>query len=488
MENLKKQRLNKKINSCDYSLLQQVSFFLSDVFLSKDFSEPNPVQSVDSSYKQTDGNQPTLTVAFSGGLDSCVLLHILSTLRKSDGFQLIAHHVHHGLSQNADTWADFCQENCKQLDIPLIISRIHVNANSPLGLEAAARQARYQALFSNNPSFICTAHHQDDQAETLLLQLARGAGVKGLAAMASVDVKKKLLRPLLAISRTELEQYAKQHQLAWVEDESNLNQQFDRNFMRHAILPALQQQYPTIKQNLARAATHLGEANELLDVLAAQDAKASFTEHQPSQLFLPPLLQLSSSRINNALRWWLAQNQIRMPSTSQLEQISLQLFNAKSDAAIKIKVVADQENLQNSADLMLRRYQDSAYLVADAVAEMPVETIWNGEPVIHLSHQSNLNFTQKSGQGFALKYLNNKLLRIKTRAGGERFKPDLHRPNRSLKVVLQTANLPPWQRERLPLIYLNDTLVIVPNIGVDAHFQAQPNEMGLVVTWTETNI
>lgn len=473
MENSKKQRQNRKINSCDFSISQQVSSFLSDVF-----SVQNAVQ--------ISSVQPVLTIALSGGLDSCVLLHVLAGLRHSMGFQLTAHHVHHGLSNNADTWADFCQVSCKQLNIPLIISTVYVDTNSRLGIESAARQARYHALFSQNSGFICTAHHQDDQAETLLLQLARGAGVKGLAAMASLDAKRQLLRPLLNISRTDLEDYAKQHQLAWVDDESNLNQQFDRNFMRHSILPALMQQYPTIKQNLARTAKHLAEANHLLDELAEQDAKACFKDELAvNTLLLLPLISLSQSRINNVLRWWLARNRARMPSSSQLQQITQQLFNAKSDAAIKIKVT--QESVSNddekSTGLTLRRYQHCAYLVTETVINAPIHIVWTNAPIVHLPDQSYLSFSQKVGEGFAIKHLDNKQLCIKNRVGGERFKPDLNRPSRSLKVILQTSNVPPWQRTQLPLIYLDDVLAIIPDIGVDAHLKAAADEMGLLVSW-----
>lgn len=416
MENLKKQRQNKKINAGDNLLSQQVSTFLSEVF-----SVQNAVK-------------PTLTLALSGGLDSCVLLHVLATIRQSAGFHLTAHHVHHGLSINANNWADFCQTICNQLNILLTISTVNINPNSSLGIEAAARKARYSVLMSKSTGFICTAHHQDDQAETLLLQLARGAGVKGLAAMAPIDTKRKLLRPLLNISRANLEHYAKLHQLVWVDDESNLNQQFDRNFMRHSVLPALQQQYPTIKQSLARTAAHLAEANSLLDVLAEQDAKACFTNNQViTQLFLPPLISLSQPRINNVLRWWLAQSHVRMPSTSQLQQITEQLLQAKSDAAIHIKITQENADFddENPAKLTLKRYQNRAYLIAETVDNLFLDITWKNEPVVHLPNQNTLTFTQKMGEGFAIKYLDNKQLVIKNRVGGERFKPDLNRPSRS---------------------------------------------------------
>ena len=465
------------------SISHQVSSFLSEVF----FPVPNIVQTnghVNNPHQPIE--PPKLTVAFSGGLDSCVLLHVLSKLSQTAVFQLTAHHVHHGLSQHADDWADFCQAICAQLNVPLIISTVQIDTKNGLGIESAARQARYRALFSNSPGFICTAHHQDDQAETLLLQLARGAGVKGLAAMSSCDAEKKLLRPLLGISRAELELYAKQHQLTWVEDESNADQRFDRNFMRHSILPMLQLQYPAIKQNLARSAGHLAEANELLDELAMQDAVACFSDQQSiSQLFLPPLQSLSHSRINNVLRWWLLQNRVRMPTTSQLQQITAQLFVAKANAAIKIRLTSESGDMLNPAKLSLRRYQQSAYVVAENASELLLNKVWNNESVMHFSNQGELRFNHKLGEGFALKYLHDKQLVIKNRAGGERFKLDLNRPRRSLKAVLQSAGVPPWQREQLPLVYLDNDLVIIPNIAVDAHFKAHPDEMGLIVTWHE---
>lgn len=486
MENLKKQRQNKKINAGDDLLSQQVSSFLSDVFSSQNAVKPT-------SNKPTLNIQPSLTLALSGGLDSCVLLHVLAAIRQCVGFDLTAHHVHHGLSVHANAWADFCQKICNQLNIPLTTSNVNINPNSHLGIEAAARKARYSALISKNSGFICTAHHQDDQAETLLLQLARGAGVKGLAAMARVDSKRKLLRPLLNIPRADLESYARLNQLVWVDDESNLNQQFDRNFMRHAILPALQQQYPAIKQNLARTANHLAEANKLLDELAEQDAKACFIDNQAiTQLYLPPLMTLSQPRINNVLRWWLTQNHVQMPSTSQLQQITVQLLQAKSDAAIHIKLNSESTDNydEKPAELTLKRYQNRAYLITGNIDNLLLNIAWENESVIQLPNQNTLIFSQKMGEGFAIKHLSNKQLVIKNRVGGERFKPDLNRPSRSLKVLLQMSGVPPWQRERLPLIFMDETLVIVPNIGADtnsqlvnANLKATADEMGLLVFW-----
>ncbi len=432
--------------------------FLVDVFFNQKLINPKLTS-------------PKLMVAFSGGQDSCVLLHLLANLRETLPFQLSAHHVNHGLSPNADVWANFCAEFCAKLSIPLTISKVKVEQNSGLGLEAAARAARYKALLSSDADFICLAHHQDDQAETLLLQLARGAGVKGLAGMGAINGK--LLRPLLDAPRSALETYAKANNLTWINDESNADTKFDRNFMRHEILPKLAAQYPAIKQTISRSAAHLAQASALLDDLAELDASHALKQNT-QQLCLQTLANLNLARANNVVRWWLAQNQLAMPSTLVLQQIVQQLLGAKADAAIQIKV---------SDALTIRRYQGFAYLVPEMPTSAPINLLWQGEESMILPDNSRLIFTQKLGAGFALNRVKNIKLRIKNREGGERFKPELGRPYRSLKQVLQTHAMPPWQREQLPLIFMDESLVIIPNVAVDAGLQANSDEMGLMVEW-----
>jgi tRNA(Ile)-lysidine synthase len=421
---------------------------------------------------------PKLVVALSGGLDSAVLLHLLSEVNKTLPFHLSAHHVHHGLSKNADTWADFCAEICNKLNISLIVTKVNINKNSGLGLEAAAREARYNSILDSDADIICLAHHQDDQAETLLLQLARGAGVKGLAGMGAENGK--LLRPFLDKPRSQLEAYAKQHKLTWIEDESNLDTKFDRNFLRHEVLPKLKKQYPAIKQTISRTAQNLAEASGLLDELAAQDVQNSLMNHQ--LLALTPLRNLSKARVNNAMRWWLLQNDCDAPSAAQLSQITQQLLHAKSDANIKINV---------SASLILKRFQGNAYLVkavqeGDADYQRSAFSLpWQGEKTVILPDQSRLFFSEKLGEGVALRHLKKSQLSMRYRRGSESLKPDAKRPRRSLKSLFQTSNIPPWQRERLPLLCIGDDVVLLPNIAVDVRFAAAADELGLSVIWQD---
>ena len=424
---------------------------------------------------------PTLLLALSGGLDSVVLLHLLAEARLSIPFQLHAMHVHHGLSANADSWADFCAAQCGKLNVPLQV--VHVNVaknpdyrNSEQGIEAEARQLRYNALFNyvvdgKPPEFIVTAHHQDDQAETLLLQLFRGAGVKGLASMAALDKVRRLLRPLLDVSRQALHAYAVQHHLKWGDDESNDNTQYDRNFVRHEVLPVIQTRFKSVKAVLARTAGHMAEAGELLEVLARQDAEPLL---QNNTLCLQGLSLLSVARVKNVLRWWFSQNGLAMPAAEHLNEIVDQLLHAKKDSDLNIK-------LQH---LYLRRYRHRAYL-CEAKAPMPFDLVWNGEPELTMPNGGKLLFNQVTGSGLAIN-LGMTKLRISNRDGGERFKPDAQRPTRTLKYLLQEINMPPWQRAYLPLIYWEDKLAFVPGVGIAHGLAAKSGEPGLEVVWQDS--
>ena len=416
-----------------------------------------------------------LLLGLSGGLDSCVLLHLLAQARAAMPFELQAMHVHHGISPNADSWATFCQAQCAALNVPLTIMKVQLDEQSKLGLEGQARQLRYDALFNNalQADFVLSAHHQDDQAETLLLQLFRGAGLKGLASMAAADERRRLLRPLLNVPRSSLEAYAKQHSINWCEDESNSNTQYERNFIRHDVLPLLSTRNPAIKQALARTAAHAAEASDLLNDLAALDA-----EHllENNGLCTQGLADLDAARAKNALRWWLAKQEVRMPSVDALSEMHQQLMTAKADANIDISL-----QLKNQQAIKLKRYQQRAYLVEPAVTAS-FDLVWNGEAQLDLPNGSKLLFSQVHGSGLALKMGMSKL-RISQRNGGENFKPSALRPTRTLKHLLQEANIPPWQRENLPLVYWQDTLAFVPGIGISHELQAASDEDGLHIDW-----
>lgn len=415
-----------------------------------------------------------LLLAYSGGLDSAVLLHILADARQYLDFSLSVMHVHHGLSPNADDWADFCLAQCEKLEVPCEIMRVSVDTQSGLGVEAAARKARYQALASAQADWICLAHHQNDQAETVLLQLARGAGVKGLSGMAAIDQNKGLLRPLLMQTRAELEAYASTHQITWVEDESNQQLDFKRNVIRHKVLPVLQEYYPAVTSTISRSASHQAEANELLNDLAQIDAEKVLPRSQNTdKLNLTALKQLSPARAKNVLRYWLASSQILLPSTVHLEQLYRQLKSAKADNAMTVKV---------AENLFVRVYQNQASLTPEMTEPKAYAVQWQGESSLEVVEGLALRFDEKMGQGLSLAKLKNKQLLIKNRSGGEKLRPYDNRPAKTVKQLMQISGVPPWQRHLWPLVYVDDAFACMPEIAVDHRFKADTNEVGLMIS------
>ena len=276
-------------------------------------------------------NTKPLAVALSGGIDSMVLLDILHNLnfdKPSSSLVLQAIHVNHGISPHANAWADFCHVECAQRHIPITIEVVAVDRNSGTGLEAAAREARYQALQKSHAAFILTAQHQDDQAETVLHQMLRGTGLKGLAAMGearALSATQTLLRPLLAISRKSIEAYATTRSLNWIEDESNVDTAYTRNFIRHQLVPVIAERFPHYADSLARTARHAAENAALNEALAKIDLKWNGTE-----AFADALDVLSTGdklqRQVNALYYWLRWQNITSASHSQLESWAVQLF------------------------------------------------------------------------------------------------------------------------------------------------------------------
>ncbi|BCB28309.1 tRNA(Ile)-lysidine synthase [Sulfurimicrobium lacus] len=411
-------------------------------------------------------------LALSGGVDSVVLLDILAGLREQLQFHLSATHVNHQLSPHASDWADFCVACCQDYGVQLEIASVTI---TPAGdsLEAAARDARHAALARSTADFIVLAHHLDDQVETLLLQMLRGSGVAGASAMA--EENRRLLRPLLELPRTALEHYARRHDLAWVEDESNLDTRFDRNFLRHRLLPIVEERFPAYRETLYRASRNFAESAHLQDELARLDGAKAI---DAPKLSVTALAHLPPSRARNLLRYYLKQHGIAAPSAIRLEETLHQLLNAKRDAQIKIPFGAFE----------LRRSQDRAW-VTPVFPPPPLSLCypWQGENEVQLPELGGLlTFWPTHGQGISLTRLQQERVTIRVRQGGERLRPDSTRPSRSLKNLFQETGMPPWSRQALPLLYSGENLAAVVGIGIDCRFQAQPGEPGVMLEWNTT--
>ena len=415
----------------------------------------------------------SLLLGLSGGVDSVVLLHLLAQLSPRFSWRLSALHVHHGISPNADSWAEFCTVLCAKYAIPLQVERVDIAPLQAMGIEAAARQLRHAALARQTVDFIALAHHRDDQAETLLLQMLRGAGVRGASAMPRLKSSQStppLLRPLLDIERSELEAYASEHGLQWVEDDSNEDVSYPRNFLRHRVLPVLEQRFPAYRTTLARSARHSAEAAGLLDELAAQDASSAMNGER---LSVAVLRQLSSARGKNLLRYFLALRGAPIPDSTRLAEMLRQLCEAGEGAQIRITWQGWQ----------LRCYREHAYALPVTLPAVDFAIVWQGETEITLpASHGVLHFEHVIGQGLSLARLQQCVVTIRSRHGSESIQLDVARPRQSLRNLLPQQGVPPWQRELTPLLFCGDELVFVPGVATAAGYAAQADEEGVQAT------
>jgi len=417
-----------------------------------------------------------LCVGLSGGRDSVVLLHALAGLR-ADAFaggrwRLSAMHVEHGLSEHAAGWAAFCHELCARLAVPLCVVRVAVGRNDRAGLEAAARRARYAAFADCPADWLALAHHRDDQAETVLFRLLRGAGVAGAAGMRSARLLPggpQLIRPLLDLPGRALANYAAAHSLTWVEDESNADCRFRRNFLRREVLPRLTAVFPGAAPALARAATHFAEAQELLDEVARADRQR--VAGIGGRIDLARLCSLSPARARNLLRCELAAAGWRSPDARWLAEAQRQLVGSAAGAQPCLK----------TEDGELRVHRGLLYVLTGVAPAPPAAVRWEGQGQIAWGERL-ISFRPVVGGGLSRRRLSGLPVWLRLRQGGEHLQLDARRPRRSLSKLLQEAGVPSWERRRLPLLWAGDELVWVGGgIGCAAAFVCAAGEDGLAI-------
>ena len=420
-----------------------------------------------------------LVVALSGGVDSVVLLYLLSIFRKANPqYTVLAHNVNHGLSKNAQQWAEFCQILCKQLDITLVCSKVTIENRARKSLEALARDARYNCFQKAMQlgDVILTGHHQDDQLETLLLALKRGSGSTGLQGIRPVQsfYHGHLLRPLLNFSRQQIVDYAIEHQLNWIEDESNLDTGFDRNFIRQKISPLLVERWPAIAQSVSRTAQLCQEQQSLLEEVAEQDLAVCESIHLNQQvLMVPKLLEFSAARRNNVIRFWLKINGLEYPSNKQLKVLWDEVALASADKQPKLILGA----------YSVRRYRESLYIVNEEEMILPEQPIfWSGEPLLELIQgRISVDFSKLDAlmaEKHEIKccfrhHLDSNLTCL----------PEGRNKARSIKKLLHEYQVPPWYRNHIVFILIDQKLVQalgvwrcqtdrLPSLNVSLHLNA----------------
>ena len=393
-----------------------------------------------------------LVIAYSGGLDSHVLLHLVSQMTD---YSVRAMHIHHGLQKEADHWVDHCQQVCDALNISLQFEYLNLSLEKGESVEELARTGRYAAFKKSVQAdeVLLTAHHQNDQAETLLLQLFRGAGVQGLAAMPQISTFgiAHHARPLLNETRESLEAYAKTHQLAFIEDPSNQDSAFYRNFLRNDIIPQLRNRWPSIDKTISRSATIQAETKHLLDDIAEQDLLSIKENNQnDNTLLISGLQDFSDSRQKLLLRHWIQSNGFKAPSEKKLKHIFTDVIDASDDAQPLLA--------WNGAEI--RRYQGRLYIMLPLLEHDRAQVIsWdNPQKALEIPSLvltlSALDLTETTAP-----------VTVSFRQGGETLLHAKRGVTISLKNLLNEAGIPPWLRSRIPLVYQGDTLIKV--VGVD---------------------
>jgi tRNA(Ile)-lysidine synthase len=417
-----------------------------------------------------------LTLGLSGGIDSAVLLDLLA--KRAARFRLSCLHVNHGISPNAAAWARFCRALAADYGLPCRVTKVDLGPYRSLGREGAARAARYAAFGRESAEFVVLAQHRDDQAETVLLQLLRGGGLPGLAAMPAATERRDgagpaLLRPMLDASREDIAAYAQARGLRWIEDESNADETLARNFVRRRVMPLLRELNRAAGANLARSARHLAEADELLDVLAAIDAEECMAQ---GQIRVDALRGLGAARARNLLRWFIRRHGLDVPGTVALDEALRQVIDARRDASLQLDI----------GGVALRRHRGALWLVAPAEAANPRADrwIWHGERVWRLPELGGvLRVGRVKGDGLRASAAKTGQVTLRRRSGGERMRPRRGGPRRTVKKLLQENGVPPWERGSLPLVYCDDDLVCLPGLAVEAGWQAGPGEPGLRFVW-----
>ena len=427
-----------------------------------------------------------IAIAFSGGLDSSALLHLAHAHAQAHGSALFAFHIHHGISPHADAWLAHCERACAQLGVSFDARRVTLDKKSKSGTEEAARKSRYLALGElcreHGATLLLTAHHQDDQAETVLLQLLRGSGTAGLSGMDAANAAPELLgnpdlimaRPLLPVSRQMLAAYVAAHAIAFVDDESNADPRFARNALRHQVMPALARCFPGFQERFARSAQHAQSAQRLLTELATQDLAACL---DGDCIDIARLRLFSFERSCNLLRYWFGLRKLRMPSTAWLSEMLSQLLEARPDAQL----------LVTHPDCHVRRYRERLFLTAKLAElagmrdtdELPgyeklgQAFVWQGAAQMDFPDYGGVLHFDAAEEGIDAGWLREQALTIDFRKGGERLKPAANRPSRSLKYHYQACDVPAWERARLPTVSAAAQLLFAAGIGMDCHHLSQ---------------
>ncbi len=418
-----------------------------------------------------------IVIAYSGGMDSHVLLHVMARMRPRYPWRMDAIHINHHLQKQNEDWALHCRRTCRSLDVSLSIKTVDASNPGKEGLEGRARRLRYAAIQQclGKADILLTAHHQDDQLETFLLQLFRGAGVLGLASMPPLRRFDPGWhgRPLLGFPRSALYHYAHENNLTWVEDPSNESRQMDRNFLRHEIMPTIKSRWPDVSTPVARTISIHADVQVLLDDVARQDL-ASCQGGNKNILVISELQRLTPQRQRNVLRYFIRTLALPIPGSDHLSHIMSDILASRRYSIACVKWRGAEA----------RRYRGYLH-IGPALDDFDSSVIlpWRFNRPCVLQY-GELTAREGKGGGLRKDCCANSLVEIRYRRGGERIRLPGHQHHHKIKKLFQGRGIPHWLREQVPFIYINDRLAMVAGLWIDAAFLAADDEDAWIIHWT----
>lgn len=436
------------------------------------FSFQSHVKDILSEYPET----RICWIAYSGGLDSHVLLHTLACLRDQITPKLVAVHVNHGLIQDADSWERHCRTICENYAIELLTFTVDLSTRNRQGMEALAREKRYEVFndLMKSHDLLLTAHHINDQVETMLLQLLRGAGPDGLVGMPQSRKFSEglLLRPFLDTTRKEIHDYALKESLDWIEDESNKSNKYDRNFLRNEIIPELLNRWPGTLKTIGRVIKHQADARNLINEISEIDLPI-VCDDEFTKISLRAFENLSHVRRKNVLRVWIKKNNLKIPNASIIENINKEVIRADEDKNPCVKWTGAE----------VRRYHEYLYIMPSlSPHNVKLVTPWNFAGTLELT-SGYLKAVSSKGVGIKSTMIPSNNVEIKYRQGGEMIKPSGRKHTHELKKLLQEEGVPPWLRDRIPLLYDRNELIAVADLWVADKYTATALETAWQIKW-----
>jgi tRNA(Ile)-lysidine synthase len=412
-----------------------------------------------------------LLVGVSGGVDSVVLGHALSQLRSLYPFNLSFIYIDHQLHPESKQWANSVKRLAKKVSTEYIYEKVTIDQDLKLGTEGAARKHRYQAFQKHQKDILVLAQHEDDQLETLLLQLARGAGSKGLSCMPEYHEKLKIWRPLLGVSKDLIHGYQQEHKLKFIEDSSNFDNKYDRNYLRNKVIPLIKKRFPKYAETTGRSIKHISDVYNHQNLMNAELYENLL--EGTNQLNGLKLKKLSDYDMGNVIRFWLNEHLVLMPSIKVLGQIISQVKKINLESRINIKV----------DEMSIRSYNNSLFLIHNLENSFK-SVLWKNQNRVILSNNREVLVEMTVGKGFSLDE-SKKILIDKPHNMNLKIKIRINQPARSLKYIFQEHKIPPWERENYPCVYIEDKLIAVIGLADSVEYTANKNETGVSFKYKE---